>query len=117
VKSGDQSRGGGGTDVAVDDSQDPRISGSGRTAEGTEGRGRSQRDRRRATCVDAGAGPVTVNVVGVNVVGSIRNPDGTVKVALMPAVGHTAGALAVGLVETTDTFPAALATVVVNVQT
>ena len=34
------------------------------------------------TGVRAGDGPVTVNVVALIVVGSIRNPDGTVNVAL-----------------------------------
>ncbi len=63
----------------------------------------------------AGAGPVTVNVVGVTVVGSIRRPDGTVKVALMPAVGHTELALAAGLVDVTETFPAAFGAAAVKV--
>ena len=69
------------------------------------------------TGVEAGAGPVTLNVVGVNVVGSIRSPDGTVKVALIPAVGHTALALAAGFVESTDTFPVALGAAAVKVHT
>jgi hypothetical protein len=69
------------------------------------------------TGVDVGAGPTKVKVVAVNEVGSIRVPDGTEKVALIAAFGHTVLALAVGFVESTETFPAALAAAAVKVQT
>ena len=48
------------------------------------------------TGVEAGAGPVTMNVVGVTVVGSMRDPEGIVKVALMADAGHTPVAFAAG---------------------
>ena len=69
------------------------------------------------TGVEAGAGPVTMNVVGVTVVGFMRDPEGTVKVALMAAPGHTPIALAAGLVESTDTFAAAAGAAAVKVHT
>src|ERR1700674_1041164 len=69
------------------------------------------------TGVEAGAGPVTIKVVGVNVVGSILKPDGIGKVALMPALGHPVLALAAGLVESTDTFPTGLGAAAVKVHT
>jgi hypothetical protein len=69
------------------------------------------------TGVEAGAGPVTMNVVGVTVVGFMRNPDGTVKVALMAAAAHTPVALAAGLVRDTDTFPGTLVAAAVKVHT
>jgi len=69
------------------------------------------------TGVEAGAGPVTMNVVGVKVVGFIRDPEGTVKVALMAEVGHTPVALSAGLVEDTVTFAGAVGAAAVNVHT
>ena len=69
------------------------------------------------TGVIAGAGPVTVNVAVVIDRGSIRNPEGTLKVALMLAPGHTPVAFADGLVLTTETFAGAVGPAVVNVQT
>jgi hypothetical protein len=69
------------------------------------------------TGVDAGNGPVTVKVVAFTVVGFIRKPEGTVKVALMPVFGHAVAELAAGLVEATDTCPAAVGPTVVNVHT
>ena len=50
------------------------------------------------------AGPVRVKVVDVSVDGSIRKPDGTLKVALTLAFGHTVVAPAAGLVDNTETF-------------
>ena len=70
-----------------------------------------------ATGVDVGAGPTTVNVVGVSVVGSIRKPEGTVKVALTPAVAHTVVALAAGFVDSTETCPAALGAAALKIHT
>ena len=69
------------------------------------------------TGVEAGAGPVTTNVVGVNVVGSIRKPDGTVKVALIPPLEHAVFEPAAGLVEPTDTLPTGLGAAAVKVHT
>jgi hypothetical protein len=69
------------------------------------------------TGVEAGAGPVTMNVAGVTVLGSIRKPEGTAKVALMAAAGHTPVAFAAGFVDSTVTFPAAAGAAAVKVQT
>jgi hypothetical protein len=69
------------------------------------------------TGANPGAGPVTVKVVDESVVGLIREPDGTVKVALIAAFGHTVLALAAGFVDSTDTFPAALGAAAVKVHT
>ena len=71
------------------------------------------------TGVEAGAGPVTMNVVGVTVVGSMRDPagPGTAKVALMADVGHTAVALMAGFVEDTVTFAGAVGAAAVKVHT
>ena len=50
------------------------------------------------------AGPIKVKVVDVNVDGSIRKPEGTLKVALTLAFGHTPVAPTAGLVDITETF-------------
>ena len=50
------------------------------------------------------AGPVNVNVAEVTVEGSIRWPEGTLKVALTLALGHTPVAPAAGLMDSTETF-------------
>ncbi len=60
---------------------------------------------------------VTVKVVALSVCGFMRKPDGTLKVALMGAVGHTPVAAAAGIVEVTVTFPGAAAAPVVKVHT
>src|SRR5450759_4117499 len=69
------------------------------------------------TEVTAGDGPVTVNVAALTVLGSIRRPEGTVKVALTDAFGHTPDSPAVGLVDFTVTFAALTAAAVVKVHT
>ena len=65
------------------------------------------------TDVDAGAGPVTVNVVALTVLGFIRRPTGTVNVALTDAVGHTPVWPAAGLVDATEIFAGGRAAVAV----
>ena len=69
------------------------------------------------TGVKAGPGPVTVKLAALMVVGSIRVPEGTLKVALMVAVVHTSFAPAMGLVESTVTFAGGTGVVVVKVHT
>ena len=69
------------------------------------------------TGVEAGAGPVTINVAGVNVVGSMRKPEGTEKVAFTPVAGHTPVAFAAGFVDNTATLPAAAGAAAVKVHT
>ena len=59
------------------------------------------------TDAEAGGGPTTVNVAVVTVRGSILKPEGTLKVALMAALGHTLLAFAEGLVDCTETLAAA----------
>jgi uncharacterized membrane protein (GlpM family) len=44
----------------------------------------------------------------------MRRPEGTLNVALAVELGHTPDALAAGLVESTDTFAAVAAAVVVK---
>ena len=51
-----------------------------------------------------GAGPVTVNTAELMVDGSMRRPDGTLKVALMLALVQTPPALAAGWVDSTETL-------------
>ena len=63
-----------------------------------------------------GAGPTTVKLVALMVSGFMRRPEGTAKVALMVALGHTPVAAASGLVEDTVIAPAAVAAAVVKVQ-
>src|SRR5204863_9886968 len=63
-------------------------------------------------------GPVNVKVVDVMVSGSMRSPEGTVKVALTVAAGHTPAAAARGFVEPTETFAGGIgAAAVVKVHT
>jgi hypothetical protein len=56
------------------------------------------------TGVEAGAGPMTVKVAALTARGSIRKPEGTLKVALTVAVGHTPLTATAGEVESTETF-------------
>src|SRR5580700_3282130 len=70
-----------------------------------------------ATGVEAGAGPVTMKVADVTVVGFRRNPEGTVKVALMADAGQTPLALGAGLVDSTETLPAAVAAAATKLHT
>ena len=69
------------------------------------------------TGVEAGAGPVTMKVEDVTVVGFRRNPEGTVKVALTAEVGQIPVALAAGLVESTETLPAAVGAAAIKLHT
>ena len=62
-------------------------------------------------------GPVRIKVPVVTVAGSIRKPEGTVKVALTLELEHTAGAPAAGLVESTETDADGAAVAVVKVHT
>ena len=64
-----------------------------------------------------GPGPFTVKVPAVIVVGSMRAPEGTPKLALIAAPGQTPVAPAVGLVESTEMLAGATAPAVRNVQT
>ena len=54
------------------------------------------------TVVDAGAGPLSVNVADVTVCGSMRLPDGTEKVALIVESGQALPLPLTGLVEDTE---------------
>ena len=54
------------------------------------------------TGVDAGAEPLTIKVAAVKDDGSKRAPEGTVKVALMVALGHTLEAALAGEIERTE---------------
>jgi hypothetical protein len=49
--------------------------------------------------------------------GSIRKPEGTVNVALMVALGHTAIAPVAGVVDSTDTLAGGTAAAVLKLQT
>src|ERR1700734_2492208 len=69
------------------------------------------------TEVNAGEGPVTVKVAALIVLGSIRSPAGTAKVALTAAFGHTPVSSAVGLVDFTVTFVDVTAADAVKVHT
>ena len=64
-----------------------------------------------------GGGPVTVKVITFSDAGSNLEPDGTLKVALMVALGQTAFALAAGLVEITEMFAGAVGPAVMKLQT
>ena len=56
--------------------------------------------------LNAGAGPVTVNVAVVTVAGFILAPEGTLKVALTLVLGHAVADPAIGFVDSTETFVA-----------
>lgn len=64
-----------------------------------------------------GDGPATVKVAVLIMVGSIRIPEGTLKVALMAALLHTPVPFALGLVDSTETFAGAAGPAVVKVHT
>lgn len=61
-------------------------------------------------------GPVSVKVAELMVKGSMRSPDGTLKVALIDASVQMLLLPAAGLVESTDMFAALTGPLVVKVQ-
>lgn len=63
------------------------------------------------------AGPVSVKLAALTDAGSIRSPEGTLKVALTEASVHTPVAPAVGLVDNTEIFAALAGPLVVKTQT
>ena len=68
------------------------------------------------TAVDAGAGPLSVNVADVTVCGSMRLPDGTEKVALIVESGQALLLPLTGLVDATEMAAGAIGPVVVKLQ-
>ena len=63
------------------------------------------------------AGPVSVKIAALMVAGSMRSPDGTLKVALTDASVHTPVVPAAGLVESIEMLAALTGPLVAKVQT